>query len=190
MTSPNTGLRRGALAALAVGAAIGMSACSAGQISQTASQVAAVDGGQGSAGDIYVNDLLVALPESGEGEAKVGFVASYTDSGKSDSVSIDQLEIDGTEVQLGESKPIGRGCSLVFSAAEDSAQAPLPKDVCIENSTATMPVGDLSLGTSVPATVSFSNGDKIETNAGVIAEITVAGEYDRPSASATPSEGH
>ena len=63
MTSPNTGLRRTALVVLAVGAALGASACSAGQVSQTAYQVAAVDGGSGSAGDLAVNDFqVVSIP--------------------------------------------------------------------------------------------------------------------------------
>ena len=61
MTSPNTGLRRTALVVLAVGAALGASACSAGQVSQTANKVAAVDGGRGSAGDLHVNDLQVVV---------------------------------------------------------------------------------------------------------------------------------
>ena len=115
MTSPNTGLRRTALVVLAVGTAVGMSACGAGQISQTAGQVAAVDGGQGSAGELYVNDLVVVLPETGE--ARLGFVASFTGTGMGESISLDRLEIDGIEAQIGESQPLERGCSLIVSAA-------------------------------------------------------------------------
>ena len=190
MTSPNTGLRRTALVALALGAALGASACSAGQVSQTAYQVAAVDGGHGSAGDLEVNDLVVVLPEADAAEARVGFVASYTGSGFGEPISLDTVRIDGVEVQVGQSQPLARGCSLVVSSAEGATPAPAQEGICVEQTTATLPAGDLSVGTSVPATLTFSNGDTVEASAGVIAEVPAGGEYTRPSETATPSEGH
>ena len=93
MTSPNTGLRRTALVVLAVGAALGVSACGGGQISQTANQVAAVDGGYGTVGDVHVNDFRVELPENG-GEAKVGFAVAFTGSGFGEPISIERVEVD------------------------------------------------------------------------------------------------
>ncbi|MDV8002343.1 hypothetical protein [Rhodococcus sp. IEGM 1408] len=190
MTSPNTGLRRTALAVLAVGAALGASACSAGQVSQTAYQVAAVDGGHGTAGDLEVNDLVVVLPETGDADAKVGFVASYTGSGFGDPVSLDRVQIDGVEVQVGESQPLERGCSLVVSSAEGAVPAPAQEGVCVEQTTATLPAGELAVGTSVPATLTFSNGDTVQAFAGVITEVPDSGEYTRPSETVAPSEGH
>lgn len=170
MTSPNTGLRRTALAVLAVSAALGASACSAGQVSQTASQVAAVSGGQGSAGDLVVNNLQVIQPESGEGEATVGFVASFDGTGTGESVSLERVEINGEEVQLGEAPPLERGCSIVFSADQSTPPPPVPQGVCVEHTTATLPTSDgLHIGTSVPATVSYSNGVQIEMLAGIVA---------------------
>ncbi|UVE94541.1 hypothetical protein [Dietzia sp. B32] len=190
MTSPNTGLRRTALVVLAVGAALGASACSAGQVSQTANQVAAVDGGRGSAGDLHVNDLQVVVPENG-GEARVGFVASYTGYGLGDPVSIDRVEIDGTQVQLGETQPLARGCTVVVDPRENARPAPVQEGVCIEQATATLPsADDLDIGVSVPATVAFSNGDRIETEAAVVGEILEAGEYDRPAEYVGESEEH
>lgn len=181
MTSPNTGLRRSALVVLAACAALGASACSAGQVSQTAYQVAAVDGGSGSTGDLDVNDLVVVLPESGGGEARVGFVASYTGPDLGDPVSLDGVRIDGVEARVGQSQPLARGCSLVVSAAEDARPAPAPEGICVEQTTATVPSGSLTIGESVPATLTFSNGDRIETSAGVIAPVPDSGEYSRPS---------
>lgn len=187
MTSPNTGLRRTALVVLAVGTAVGLSACGAGQISQTAGQVAAVDGGQGSAGELYVNDLVVVLPEMGE--ARLGFVASFTGTGMGESISLDRVEIDGIEAQIGETQPLGRGCSVIVSAAEDAEPVPAGDDLCVERTTATLPdADDLEIGTSVPATVSFSNGDQIEMPAAVIAEVPASDEYTRPVE--THAEGH
>lgn len=189
VTSPNTGLRRTALVVLAACAALGASACSAGQVSQTAYQVAAVDGGSGSAGNLEVNDFVVVLPESGAGEARVGFVASYTGSGFGDAVSLDDVRIDGVEARVGQSQALARGCSLVVSAAEDARPATAQEGVCVEQTTATVPSGSLTIGQSVPATLTFSNGERIETLAGVIAPVPDAGEYSRPSQPAL-SEGN
>lgn len=190
MTSPNTGLRRTALVVLAVGAALGASACSSGQVSQTASQVAAVDGGNGSVGDLYVNDLLVALDENG-GDARVGFAVSFSGSGLEEPISIESVEIDGTPVQLGQTEPMERGCTIVVDARENAEPAPAQDNICVETTTATLPgADDLKVGVSVPATVSFSNGDQIETDAGVVAEILEVGEYTRPAEYVGEPEGH
>lgn len=170
MTSPNIGLRRPALVVLALGAALGTSACSAGQVSQTASQVAAVNGGQGSVGDLVVNNLQVVMPESGEGEATVGFVASFDGTGTGESVTLDRVEIAGEELQLGEAPPLERGCSIVYSADQSTPPPPVPQGVCVEHTTAALPTSDgLHIGTSAPATVTYSNGDQIEMLAGIVA---------------------
>lgn len=190
MTSPNTGLRRTALVVLAVGAALGASACSAGQITQTTTQVAAVDGGQGSAGDLHVNDLVVALPESGQGEARLGLVASYTGYGLSPSVTIESIRIGDVQAQINEPRPLDRGCSLVFSVRAEVDPNPAGDGVCIGQATATIPAGDFSAGTSLPATINFSNGDQIDMQAGVITAVPEAGQYTRPAEYAGQSEGH
>ena len=190
MTSPNTGLRRTELVVLAVGAALGASACGSGQVSQTANQVAAVDGGRGSAGDLSVNDFQVLIPQDG-GEARVGFAASYTGYGMEDPIGIESAEVDGMPVQLGDTRPMERGCSIVFDASPDAAPMPPAADVCLEHATAMLPGGEeLHIGTSVPATVSFSNGERIELDAAVMAEHLEIGEYTRPAETAAPSEGH
>lgn len=187
VTSPNTGLRRTALVVLAVGTALGASACSSGQISQTASQVAAVDGGRGSAGELQVNDFVVVLPETGE--ARVGFAASFTGSGFGEPISLERVEVEGLRAQLGESQPLERGCSLIVSADADATPEVAPDEICLEQTTATLPGGEeLNIGTSVPAIVSFSNGDQIELDAAVIAEVPASNEYTRPVE--THSEGH
>lgn len=190
MTSPNTGLRRTALVVLAVGAALGASACSSGQTSQTAEQVAAVDGGRGSAGELTVNDLQVILDEEGS-EARVGFAASFTGYGFDESVSLDSVEIDGVPVQLGQTQPMDRGCTIVFDAREGAEPGQAEGDICLENAIATLPASeDLKIGTSVPATLSFSNGDQIDTDAAVMGSIVEAGDFTRPAEAAGATEGH
>ena len=186
MTSPNTGLRRTALVVLAVGATFGATACSAGQVSQTANQVAAVDGGQGSAGDVHLNDLQVILPED-DGEARVAFAASFTGSGFGEAITMDSLEIDGNQVDLGEFPPLERGCTAISSAAEDATTGSAQEGICLEQITATLPDSDgLTIAQSVPATATFSNGDVIETEAGIVAEF-VGEDYTRPSPTDIPT---
>ena len=73
------------------------------------------------------------------------------------------------------------GSASLVDARENAEPAPV-EGVCVEQTTATLPSAeDLSIGTSVPATVSFSNGDRIETKAAVVGEILEAGEYTRPT---------
>lgn len=190
MTSPNTGLRRTALVVLAVGAALGASACGSGQVSQTANQMAAVDGGRGAVGELTINDLQVIVPDEGD-QARVGFAVSYTGYGFEDPISIDSAVIDGVPVQLGATQPMERGCTIVFDATADATPTPPQDDICIEHAVATLPgAEDLHVGTSLPATVSFSNGDQIELDAAIMAEILEIGEYTRPAQAPAATEGH
>ena len=188
MTSPNTGLRRHALVVLAVGAAIGASACSAGQISQTANQVPAVDGGHGSVGELHVNDLQVVIPEDGS-DPRVGFAASFTGYGFGDPVALETVEINGVPVQFEPVEPLERGCTIIFDANETPEPAAVADELCLQQTTGTLPASDdLHLGTSVPATVSFSNGDRIETDAGIVGELLESDAYERPAEYAGVSE--
>ncbi len=67
MTAIRKPTRRVATAiALAAGAAIALSACGSGQVSQTAVQQAAVNGNSASAGDIALRNVHIAYPSSEE----------------------------------------------------------------------------------------------------------------------------
>jgi len=80
VTALNAPTRRVATAlALAAGAALTLSACGAGQISQTATQVAAINGNSGNVGQIALRNVHVIYPDSEEyslepgGKAALGF---------------------------------------------------------------------------------------------------------------------
>ena len=66
---------RGALAIIAAGAALGMTACSAGQITQTAEQAPAVNGLHAKEGNVDVADVSVVL--GADGMPALKFTASY-----------------------------------------------------------------------------------------------------------------
>lgn len=73
MTALNVPARRVATTfALAAGAALALSACSAGQITQTSSQVAAINGNSATSGDIALRNVHVVYPNSEEYSLKPG----------------------------------------------------------------------------------------------------------------------
>ncbi|MFE3292844.1 hypothetical protein [Rhodococcus sp. NPDC059234] len=91
MTALNASTRRVATAvALAAAAAISLSACSAGQITQTATQVAAVNGNYANQGDISLRNVHILFPQSEEyslepgGTAALAFTAVNNDEQRSE----------------------------------------------------------------------------------------------------------
>lgn len=100
-----------AVAALAAGAALALSGCSAGQISQTASQVSAVNGNSATIGTMALRDVRILLPQSEQytnakgGKAVVAFSAINQGTSRADElVSIDtdlgKVEINPKTPQL------------------------------------------------------------------------------------------
>ncbi|TQF75075.1 copper chaperone PCu(A)C [Rhodococcus spelaei] len=91
MTALNASTRRVATAvALAAAAAISLSACSAGQITQTATQVAAVNGNYANQGDVSLRNVHIVFPQSEEyslepgGTAALAFTAVNNDEHRSE----------------------------------------------------------------------------------------------------------
>lgn len=94
MKSLNSVARRGAIMTVAAASALALASCSAGQITQTSSQVAAVDGNQAAAesGAVVVRDVTVHLTE--EGEAGVKFTAINQDT-ENVSHNLESVTVDG-----------------------------------------------------------------------------------------------
>ena len=181
MTATDQRLRRSALAVLAVGVALGASACSAGQISQTSSQVPAVEGGSAQTQDLSVNDVRVVLTDAGQ--AELAFTASYfgTSLGTAEGIALERVVVDGKTARLGQAEPLKRGCTMVASPSDSVSTSPVD-GVCIAYTEATLPEADgFDNGRSVPAEFTFSNGETLTANAGVIDELDAAGQYSRPS---------
>ncbi|WP_342760934.1 hypothetical protein [Nocardia terpenica] len=93
--SPRRGATRSAIAvaALAAGAALALSGCSAGQISQTADQVAAVNGNTANVGQVALRNVRILLPQSEEytnakgGKAVLAFSAINNSGSKADELT-------------------------------------------------------------------------------------------------------
>lgn len=99
MKSLNLAARRGALVTVAAASALALASCSAGQITQTSSQVAAVDGNQaGSANDpVLVRDVTVHLTT--DGEAGVKFTAINQDTSHT-SHTLESVTVDAKRLSL------------------------------------------------------------------------------------------
>lgn len=199
MTSPTSGFRRTVFAATAAVAALGLSACGAGQLTQTSSQPPAVDGGNAWSQNFSVHDLRVVLPEDGDGgdsgDAEVGFGATYRGpllSG-SEGVQITSLTIDGKTAEFSDNKTVTRNCGLIAavedSAADMSTSMPeSPADPCLQYVSVTIPASGFQLGQSYPATMEFSNGESLKVFAATIRPPVETGEFTRAVETYAPAE--
>lgn len=196
MTSPTSGFRRSAFAVTAAAAALALSACGAGQHSQTAEKAAAVDGGSGTSQNVVVNDFRVVVPEIGEengGPAQVAFAASFSGPGvgNPEGAALESVTVDGTEATIEQDARIPRDCTLVAVTDEASNPEQNYEDMgpdasggttpCIMYTTVTLPDADsLHIGNSVPGTIQFSGEEPIETYVAVGSSREASGEYTRP----------
>ncbi|WP_245662495.1 hypothetical protein [Nocardia vermiculata] len=117
-----------AVAALATGAALALSGCSAGQISQTASQVPAVNGNAATVGNVALRDVRILLPQSEEytnakgGKAVLAFSAINEGSAKTDKLV--SVTTDLGKVNFIPSAPeLAPGQTVLAGSAEEVAAA-------------------------------------------------------------------
>ncbi|MEV5652693.1 hypothetical protein AB0L57_30965 [Nocardia sp. NPDC052254] len=125
-----------AVAALATGAALALSGCGAGQISQTAHQVAAVNGNAATIGNMALRDVRILLPQSEEytnakgGKAVIAFSVINQGSARADelvSVTSDlgQVKITPEKPQLAPGQTVvAAGPAATAGSAPTSSAAP------------------------------------------------------------------
>lgn len=171
--------RRGGTISAAALSALSLVACSAGQITQTSSQVAAVDGA--SAGNpatgVALMDVNVLLDEN-TGEAALKFTATNQDPSNQE-YTLESVSVAGEDVELGHSGPIARNCSLVADFADGIDAIPQDKDNCIQYVDTSVENRDFAYGGAVNVTFTFSNLDEpIVVQAPVVAPGLPAGENE------------
>lgn len=116
-----------AVAALATGAALALSGCGAGQISQTASQVPAVNGSAATVGNVALRDVRILLPQSEEytnakgGKSVVAFSAINEGSSKTDQLV--SITTDLGQVKITPSTPELVPGQTVVAAGPEAAKA-------------------------------------------------------------------
>ncbi|WP_072686868.1 copper chaperone PCu(A)C [Rhodococcus marinonascens] len=126
MTALDKSTRRVATAvALAAGAALTLSACSSGQITQTSSQVAAVNGNSADSGSIALRNVHVVYPNSDEYSIEPGgnAVLAFTAINNNESVA-DRLT--GISTDFAQSVTIGTATGGLEIAPHTSLAAGPP----------------------------------------------------------------
>ncbi|WP_459955258.1 hypothetical protein [Nocardia sp. IFM 10818] len=128
------------VAAFAAGAVLALSGCSAGQISQTATQVAAVNGNEANVGQVALRDVRILLPQSEQynnakgGSAVLAFSAINLGEFKSDELVSITSELGpvkiGGKIELGAQQtvvanlPDKTGAAAAAESHGDSHGAP------------------------------------------------------------------
>lgn len=165
-----------ALVAVVAASALALVGCSAGQITQTSSQVAAVDGATAFTEDgaVSVQDVTVVLSENGEAALK--FTATNQDTSMKDHTLI-SAEVDGNPVELS-SRPISYNCVLVADSAEGLERIPQSKDNCIQYAATTVANGDFAFAGNVPVKFTFDTGS-VDVLATVAAPLLPSGQVAR-----------
>ena len=180
MKSLKSAVRRGGTISAAALSALALAACSAGQVTQTSSQVAAVDGAM--AGDqqagISVHDVTVLLDDQ-TGDAALKFAVVNQDPSATE-YTLESVTVDGQEVQMDSTDPIGEECSLVGDSAEHLEAMAEAENVCIEYAETSLENQDWAFGGNLPVVFTFDNLDEpLEVDATVAAPTLEAGELDR-----------
>lgn len=162
--------------ALTVASALALTGCSAGQITQTSSQVAAVDGATAFTEnrELSVQDVTVVLDENGQAALK--FVATNQDRSEADHQLV-SAEVDGTRVNLGSTRTIGYNCSLVSDSKDGLDRTPEAKDACIQYVANSVENKDFAYGGNVPVKFNFDAGT-VEVTATVSAPTVPSGERE------------
>mgnify|MGYP001758710581 FL=1 len=161
----------------AIACAMVLAGCSAGQITQTADQVAAVDGATAFTEDgaVSVQDVTLILTE--DGQAALKFVATNQDTSMKDH-TLQSVSVAGTPVNLGVSKPVTYNCSLVSDSAEGLNRIPQSDDPCMQYVPNTVVNKDFAFAGNVPVSFTFDNST-VEVDATVSAPNLVSGQEDR-----------
>ena len=157
--SRTAAFRRVAVAALAGISAVSLAACSAGQVTQTSDQVAAVDGNSAdSANDsVAVRDVTIVLEKNNA--AAVKFTAINQDPKNVDHI-LKSVNVAGDEVELADAPiTIKPGCSVVAGPASMIDEMSNVKDVCITYVEAPIENIGFAAGGNKDVTFSFDTED-------------------------------
>lgn len=159
------------VAPAAVGIAMALVGCSAGQIAQTAGMEPAVNGGLGTVGSIAVRDVQLAYPDGGVFKAGEDAVVRGTivNSGRSDDQLLQVTSSVGTAVVTGD-RALFAGKTLAFDQAGTS-------------SSASVTVTSTPTTTSIPTSPTGSASGSVSTSGSASGSATSGSA----SASSTPT---
>ncbi|MFD6893672.1 hypothetical protein ACFWB0_03860 [Rhodococcus sp. NPDC060086] len=182
MTALNTPTRRVATAvALAAGATLALSACSAGQITQTSEQVAAINGTNTDAGSLALRNVHIIYPDSEEysiepgGTALLGFTIANLDGYRDDVLTGIETDFAGSvtgadSIEIPALGSVVAGVSpetaKLVESVDESPQPTSPEDTpIVPAGVETVELVDLKEGVrpglTIPLTFSFQEAGDV-----------------------------
>ncbi|MBG9309833.1 hypothetical protein ABMV07_11250 [Corynebacterium belfantii] len=169
--------RRGAMISVAAASALALTSCSAGQITQTSDQVAAVDGSEvdNANGTIALRDVTISLTE--QGQAGVKFTAINQDNSNKEHV-LKSITVDGTKATIDGDTKLASDCSIVGGIKAEISQLTEPKAGCITHVITSVENKGLAVGGNKNVVFSFDSGD-IALDATIAAPVLESGQHDR-----------
>lgn len=178
MKSQKSTAVRGVLALVAAGTALTLTACSAGQIAQTSSQVAAVNGVEATLDNLELRDVSLVVEDDNSMSVKftVGNVEEHGED-----ATLQGVTIDGKNVELSGDKEIKAGKSLIADS-KDAIERYSKNADKLDNAylaTSISGVQDAFIGGHKEITVNFDRGP-VTVDAPIVAYTTEdAGELHR-----------
>ncbi|WP_253768688.1 hypothetical protein [Goodfellowiella coeruleoviolacea] len=173
-----------ATAVFALGLGLTVAGCGAGQVTQTDTQVAAVNGASGQVGDIAVRDAQFAFPDNADRYYRSGSDASLIVTIVNNGTSPDQVVSVTSEIaaqaRITGSTDVPPGRSLRAGSDEDDVTA-LPTTTGASGSS------EVSSGAATPSSGSVSSGSVSSGSAQSSAPSSGSSASSSVSGSASPS---
>ena len=185
MQSLKSAARRGAIISVTAVSALALASCSAGQITQTADKVAAVDGASASTEDnkVAVRDVTILVEPNGTAALKFTAVNQGYDT---DVISLESVEVDGQRVEMDKAQPLHRDQSIIADSQKNLDATTQQDSETVQYIATSLKNDDFGYAGDRPVTFEFSNGS-IDVDATIAATQMQSGEFDRDVES---SEGY
>lgn len=183
MKSLKAAARRGALISATAAAALALVACSGGQVTQTSSQVAPVDGTSAATEDgiVAVRDVAIQV-DPASGEASLKFTA-VNQGYKEETVTLESIDVDGQAVTFDSVEPINRDERIVGNSAAELEKHEQSDGDYVQYVETSLEDDDYGFAGYRPVTFTFSNGT-LTMDAAVTAPQMEAGQFNRDPESA------
>lgn len=182
MQSLKSAARRGAIISVTAVSALALASCSAGQITQTADKVAAVDGASASTDDnkVAVRDVTILVEPDGSAALKFSAVNQGYDT---DVISLESVEVDGQRVEMDKTQPLHRDQSIIADSQKNLDATTQQDSESVQYIATKLKNDDFGYAGDRPVTFEFSNGS-IDVDATIAATQMQSGKFDRDVESA------
>lgn len=177
MQSLKSAARRGAIISVTAVSALALASCSAGQITQTADKVAAVDGASASTEDnkVAVRDVTILVEPNGTAALKFTAVNQGYDT---DVISLESVEVDGQRVEMDKAQPLHRDQSIIADSQKNLDATTQQDSENVQYIATSLKNDNFGYAGDRPVTFEFSNGS-IDVDATIAATQMQSGEFDR-----------